>query len=153
MLLRRITQHVKDQNWFAVGIDFFIVVIGVFIGIQVANWNETRQDRIVAIQFELSLAADAEIILDDARSKIAFMEEALVAVTGLQEAFSQNETALDEAEVVAGLQFTLILPSHPNRAPSIIEAIANRDEDGAYRALKSHISEAFETRIKLSADS
>ena len=42
MLLRRITQHVKDQNWFAVGIDFLIVVIGVFIGIQVSNWNEAR---------------------------------------------------------------------------------------------------------------
>ena len=43
MLLRRITQHIKAQNWFAVGVDFIIVVIGVFIGIQVANWNETRQ--------------------------------------------------------------------------------------------------------------
>ncbi len=42
MLLRRVTQHVKDQNWFAVGIDFMIVVIGVFIGIQVANWNASR---------------------------------------------------------------------------------------------------------------
>ncbi|MEM7430507.1 MAG: hypothetical protein AAF351_01080 [Pseudomonadota bacterium] len=42
MLLRRITQHVKSQNWFAVGIDFVIVVVGVFIGIQVSNWNETR---------------------------------------------------------------------------------------------------------------
>jgi len=40
MILRRITEHVKDQNWFAVGIDFFIVVVGVFIGIQVSNWNE-----------------------------------------------------------------------------------------------------------------
>lgn len=36
---------------------------------------------------------------------------------------------------------------------AIVEAIAKRDEDGAYQALKSHISEAFETRIKLSADS
>ncbi|MEL6859245.1 MAG: hypothetical protein AAFO74_12730 [Pseudomonadota bacterium] len=45
MLLRRITKHVKDQNWFAVGIDFCIVVIGVFIGIQVANWNDARQQR------------------------------------------------------------------------------------------------------------
>jgi DNA-binding GntR family transcriptional regulator len=36
---------------------------------------------------------------------------------------------------------------------AIVEAIANRDEDGAYKALKSHISEAFETRLKLSADS
>ena len=45
MILRRITKHVKDQNWFAVGIDFCIVVIGVFIGIQVANWNEAQADR------------------------------------------------------------------------------------------------------------
>ena len=42
MLLRRITQHVKDQNWFAVLIDFAIVVVGVFIGIQVSNWNDVR---------------------------------------------------------------------------------------------------------------
>lgn len=44
MLLRRITKHVKGQNWFAVFIDFIIVVVGVFIGIQVANWNETRKE-------------------------------------------------------------------------------------------------------------
>ncbi|MBV1888300.1 MAG: hypothetical protein KUG51_03320, partial [Urechidicola sp.] len=45
MLLRRITKHVTEQNWFAVFIDFFIVVVGVFIGIQVANWNEERIER------------------------------------------------------------------------------------------------------------
>lgn len=45
MLLRRITQHIKDQNWFAVFIDFIIVVVGVFIGIQVANWNDARAER------------------------------------------------------------------------------------------------------------
>ncbi len=44
MLLRRITKHVTDQNWFAVFIDFLIVVIGVFIGIQVANWNAASKD-------------------------------------------------------------------------------------------------------------
>ncbi|MEL8056807.1 MAG: hypothetical protein AAGK66_11665 [Pseudomonadota bacterium] len=127
MLLRRITKHVKDQNWFAVGLDFLIVVIGVFIGLQVNTWNEARQDRVVAAQFELSLTADAEIILDDVRSKITFMEEALVAVTWLQDAFSQNSAVPDEAEVVDRLRFTLKLPSHPNRAPSLIEAFANRD--------------------------
>ena len=40
MLLRRITEHVKGQNWTAIALDFFIVVVGVFIGIQVSNWNE-----------------------------------------------------------------------------------------------------------------
>jgi hypothetical protein len=44
MLLRRITQYVKTQNWFAIFIDFLIVVVGVFIGIQVANWNDTRKE-------------------------------------------------------------------------------------------------------------
>ena len=62
MLLRRITQHVKDQNWFAVAIDFAIVVFGVFIGIQVANWNEYNGDRkeerliLERLQDQLSLA-------------------------------------------------------------------------------------------------
>ena len=42
MILRRITEHVKAQNWFAVGLDFVIVVIGVFVGIQVSNWNQER---------------------------------------------------------------------------------------------------------------
>lgn len=40
MLLRRITKHVTDQNWFPFGIDFCIVLIDVVIVFQVANWNE-----------------------------------------------------------------------------------------------------------------
>jgi len=45
MLLRRVTNHVQNQNWFAVFIDFIIVVIGVFIGIQVANWSAIQNDK------------------------------------------------------------------------------------------------------------
>ncbi len=45
MLLRRITQHVHEQNWTAIVIDFVIVVVGVFIGIQVANWNDALSDK------------------------------------------------------------------------------------------------------------
>ena len=45
MILRRVMAHVRQQDWTAIGIDFCIVVIGVFVGIQVANWNEARADR------------------------------------------------------------------------------------------------------------
>jgi hypothetical protein len=41
--LLRVAEHVRTQNWMAIGIDFLIVVLGVFVGIQVANWNEARQ--------------------------------------------------------------------------------------------------------------
>jgi len=32
VLLRRITKHVKAQDWFAAFIDFVIMVVGVFFG-------------------------------------------------------------------------------------------------------------------------
>ncbi|MEZ5918201.1 MAG: hypothetical protein R3C40_11675 [Parvularculaceae bacterium] len=42
MILRRVIDHVKAQAWTAVFLDFVIVVAGVFIGIQVSNWNDER---------------------------------------------------------------------------------------------------------------
>ena len=45
MILRRVIQHVKKQEWTAVGIDFLIVVIGVFVGIQVQQWSNERGER------------------------------------------------------------------------------------------------------------
>jgi hypothetical protein len=45
MILRRVAEHAKAQNWFAVMLDFLIVVVGVFFGMEVANWNGARQDR------------------------------------------------------------------------------------------------------------
>jgi len=45
MLLRSVMEHVKTQNWTAVGIDLVIVVLGVFMGLQVQEWNVARADR------------------------------------------------------------------------------------------------------------
>jgi hypothetical protein len=51
MLLRRLIQHVREQNWTAIGIEFVIVVVGVFVGIEVSNWNQERADRNREIAF------------------------------------------------------------------------------------------------------
>jgi len=48
MILRRLSQSLKTQNWTAIWIEFILLVAGVFLGIQVANWNEDRQDVIRA---------------------------------------------------------------------------------------------------------
>jgi hypothetical protein len=45
LLLRKVIEHVKTQNWTAVAIDFVIVVIGVFVGLQVQDWNNSREER------------------------------------------------------------------------------------------------------------
>jgi len=42
MILRKLSQSLKEQNWTAIWIEFFLLVAGVFLGIQAANWNEQR---------------------------------------------------------------------------------------------------------------
>ncbi|MFC2953532.1 hypothetical protein ACFOOP_16460 [Marinicaulis aureus] len=64
MLLRRIAEHVKAQNWTAVALDFVIVVVGVFIGIQVSNWNAARADRVEERQLLTRLHDEAGALLE-----------------------------------------------------------------------------------------
>ncbi|MDX1518052.1 MAG: hypothetical protein R3288_14495 [Woeseiaceae bacterium] len=58
MLLRRVIEHVKAQNWTAVAIDFVIVVVGVFVGLQLGNWNEARLQRNTEREFLVQLRDD-----------------------------------------------------------------------------------------------
>lgn len=52
MILRRFTQHIKEQNWFAIGLDVIVVIVGIFLGMQVTEWNEERKEK---IEWELAL--------------------------------------------------------------------------------------------------
>ncbi len=45
MILRRLSQSIKQQNWTAIWIEFVLLVAGVFLGIQVSNWNTARVDQ------------------------------------------------------------------------------------------------------------
>lgn len=45
MILRRLIHSLRTQNWTAIGIELMIVIIGVFVGTQVANWNEQRLEK------------------------------------------------------------------------------------------------------------
>jgi len=73
MLLRRIIEHLRTQNWSAVFLDFIIVVVGVFVGMQVDNWNQGRIDQNKShenlILLKRDLARDVEV-LDEFRNKI-----------------------------------------------------------------------------------
>ena len=83
MLLRRITKHVREQNWFAVALDFFIVVAGILIAFQITEWNEARTDR----QIERN-------ILERLQDQLAFVESTNTAVDDYG---YQNTTILNSA--------------------------------------------------------
>lgn len=89
MILRRIIEHVKKQEWTAIAIDFLIVVMGVFIGIQVSNWNAARQARIDERAFVERLHDDVMV----AESKSARLRE---------RRFGQNKAIIDAMAVIFG---------------------------------------------------
>lgn len=57
-MLRRLVSSARRQDWFAVAVELVVVVAGIFIGLQVANWNEGRKAARLAGEYRASLAAD-----------------------------------------------------------------------------------------------
>ena len=72
MLLRRVIEHVRKQEWTAIAIDLVIVVVGVFIGIQAANWNEKRADEARARGYLERIHADLETDVANYRNRMRF---------------------------------------------------------------------------------
>ena len=62
MILRRLAAAFRRQDWFAAGLEIMIVVLGVFIGIQMANWNEALQERIEQRSVEQRLQSDFRLM-------------------------------------------------------------------------------------------
>src|SRR4028119_1389435 len=72
MLLRRVIDHVRRQEWMAIAIDFVIVVVGVFIGIQAANWNEARADAALARDYLERIQRDLSADIARYENRIRF---------------------------------------------------------------------------------
>lgn len=70
MILKGLVESLRRRDWFTVFMEIMIVVVGVFIGIEVSNWNQDRQNRALAESYLVRLTADLE-------SQIATWEDAL----------------------------------------------------------------------------
>jgi len=88
MVVRRIREHVATHNWFAVAVDLGIVVLGVFLGTQVSNWNDDRLERATAHDYRLQIIEDLRSNEQDLDARKAYYEQAreyaLAALAGLE---------------------------------------------------------------------
>jgi hypothetical protein len=100
MILSRVIEHVKKQHWTAIGIDFFIVVFGVFIGIQLGNWNQARVDHV------------------DERRLLTRLDDEARALLRIQQ--SEYARQLPRAEAMAAIH-PLLFDRTPARAPTDLE--------------------------------
>ena len=117
MILRRIKAHIEKENWFAVFIDFCIVVIGVFIGIQVANWNEAR-----------AVKVQETAILDQLKSEFTEIKDALEKQISIREQY-----VADIESLVTGLEGTGPIPDDTTikRALMAVRSTGRRPAESA----------------------
>lgn len=103
MILRRISEGIKKQDWFVVFIEVMIVVVGIFIGLQVDDWNEKRKDQDLAQTYISRLIVDIEQDITDKNSalvRLALKRVAIIRITKLLEdleAGDKEEVLIDNA--------------------------------------------------------
>lgn len=73
MLLRRVIEHVKAQNWVAVGLDLAVVVLGVFIGFQVDRFYEAARLSAEEQEYLQRLHVDMTQSIDTTRQSREFV--------------------------------------------------------------------------------
>jgi len=107
MLLRSITKHVKDQNWFAVALDFFIVVAGILIAFQITEWNEMRRDRAAEAEYLIALEQDIKTSVEEIAEVTALFQEQEQARQTLYEYSLNKDSELDPSELPRLIDSTL----------------------------------------------
>lgn len=106
MIVRRIVDQMRQQHWTAVAIELVIVVLGVFIGMQVSNWNQQRVTDQQAAVFTEHLKADLRE--EDWRYQflIAYNREVLANADRAVDALDGTSPLPDEALLVSTYRAT-----------------------------------------------
>lgn len=73
MILRRIARGIKDQDWVVITIEIMIVVIGIFLGMQVTEWNENRKEQDLTDSYQKNLLTDLNNDISTLDSRIEYL--------------------------------------------------------------------------------
>lgn len=114
MLLRRVMEHVRNQNWLAIAIDFVIVVTGVFIGTQVSAWNTENNRRVADAQYLQRLHAEVVELIGIRDDLIETRRKNVDALQAAAEVIFRS----GEARPLSVLECTSIHYSHIYTDPS-----------------------------------
>ena len=126
MIPRRISEHVKAHNWFAVAIDFAVVVAGVFVGMQVNDWNVMRQARARALEYSARLTDDLRFEAWQFDYLIAYYTDVLINAERTVGALTDGPALSDEQLVISAYRASQYL-YYGSRRSTYEEMIATGD--------------------------
>jgi len=157
MILHRVIEQVRKQEWTAIAIDFVIVVLGVFIGIQVSNWNEMRANKASLTKALERLEAEAAQNVEIADGVLQIIEKGRTDRELAKTAVSNCE---ETPEAVAALGRTLMNFTgdfQPNFVFAALDQVADKDayqdllSPAFSRALGAYNSRLNEEQIQLTS--
>jgi len=93
-MLKRITLFVRRHDWFAVGIEIMVVMIGLLLAFQLDRWRENRVEREEERVYVHRLIADLETDVPLIEHAIKLQEMRLELVDFLIEVAKEPQTAL-----------------------------------------------------------
>ena len=106
MILRRFSESLQQQNWAAIAIEFLLLVLGVFLGIQVANWNAERETNQKAVVFTERLKADLREEAWGYQYLIEYNRDVLANANTAVDALSDRTTASNKTLLVSAYRAT-----------------------------------------------
>ena len=78
-ILGRLSKAVREQNWFAVGLEVVIVIVGVIIGFQVTAWGQARSNadrEEILLRQVIADLDETERMVRDVAARIAIKDRA-----------------------------------------------------------------------------
>ncbi len=64
MIFKRMAANLRAQNWSAIAIELAIVIVGVFVGTQVSNWNAQRLEKRETQRMLAQLKPNLKVLTD-----------------------------------------------------------------------------------------
>lgn len=109
MIYKRFAANLRGQNWFAIGIELAIVVVGVFIGTWVANWNTQRVEEAETRRMLVQLRPSIDLLqqyFDSARRYYAVTRRYAAAA---QAGWARDPSVNDSDFVISAYQASQIM--------------------------------------------
>lgn len=149
MILRRLGNAIREQNWFTVVLEVLIVVVGIFFGLQVDDWNERRKERVMEQEYLERLLADIEVSIDLIEATVQSLDGLIDQSTFVLGALQTGK--LDRKDVnefhIAVIDFAAMPPSqsdlttiHELQSAGRLSIIRNVELRGVLGRLVSHTS-------------
>jgi hypothetical protein len=99
MLLRRLMEHVRSENWFVVSLDLLVVVVGLFIGLQIDQWWEGQKESRLESVYLMEIREDFEANKLSLEQEILKSEETIRDMVTLHAQSSLPEPSLSYLEL------------------------------------------------------